>query len=533
MADRTGQHLGNYRLVRLLGQGGFAEVYLGEHLHLGTQAAIKLLHTQLAGEDTDAFRKEARTIARLVHPHIVRVFDFGIEGETPFLVMDYAPNGTVRKRHPKGVALPIPTILNYIKQAASALQYAHDEHFVHRDVKPENLLLGRQEEILLGDFGIALLAQTSRSQSMQDVAGTAIYMAPEQFQGKPRPASDQYALAVMVYEWLTGACPFHGSFTEIASQHLFVPPPPLQGRTPAISLEVEQVVMTALAKDPKQRFGNVLAFATALEQASQIELAETIPAGRSSQLTELATAPDESLIPTELVTPPSQSALPTEAVRQPSQLGQLSEIPPAPVLTPTPQEVASSLHSPAQLEQPKEKSPSQKSEPSTEQATSVQSRAQQEGAALYRPPLEQVPRSPSPSWSRRIFALLSAVLLSLLAFGLAELVGIATLTTNSGFTWLVLVFFLGFPFIAGIMTAAISRGAEGQSEVILGFIGGIIFGLVLAGAVWIFSPSSTLGSGGPPTAKYALLLCFLTGTASFVGAAIYSSIRNERKKKTL
>src|ERR1700737_2919037 len=235
MADRVGQQLGNYQLLRILGEGGFAEVYLGEHIHLGTQAAIKLLHTQLVSEDADSFRKEARTIARLVHPHIVRVFDFGIEGETPFLVMDYALNGTVRRRHPKGVALPLPTILSYVKQASDALQYAHDEHFIHRDVKPENLLVGRRQEILLSDFGIALLSQTSRSQSMQDVAGTASYMAPEQFQGKPRPASDQYALAVMVYEWLTGTCPFHGSFTEIASQHLFVPPPPFQDRTSTIS----------------------------------------------------------------------------------------------------------------------------------------------------------------------------------------------------------------------------------------------------------------------------------------------------------
>src|ERR1700674_5828329 len=118
-------------------------------------------------------------------------------------------------------------------------------------------------------FGIALLAQTSRSQSMQDVAGTASYMAPEQFQGKPRPASDQYALAVMVYKWLTGACPFHGSFTEIASQHLFVPPPPFQGRTSSVSSAVERVVMKALAKDPHQRFNDVQTFATAFEQAIQ------------------------------------------------------------------------------------------------------------------------------------------------------------------------------------------------------------------------------------------------------------------------
>jgi serine/threonine protein kinase len=339
MTDRVGQQLGNYRLVQLLGQGGFAEVYLAEHLYLGTLAAIKLLHTQLAGGEMDAFRKEARTIARLVHPHIVRVFDFGIEGETPFLVMDYAPAGTVRKRHPKGIPLPLSTILSYVKQTASALQYAHDEHFIHRDIKPENLLLGRRQELLLSDFGIALIAQTSRSQSMQDVAGTASYMAPEQFQGKPRPASDQYALAVMVYEWLTGACPFHGSFTEIASQHLFVPPPPLQGKTSTISPAVEQVVMTALAKDPHSRFGCVQAFATAFEQASQPEASQTLPVSRplhsidaipqlrpAQPPTELVTSPSESVIPTQLITPPSQLSIPNEQSTPVSQTSLPTEV---------------------------------------------------------------------------------------------------------------------------------------------------------------------------------------------------------------
>lgn len=269
MADLVGQQLGNYRLIRILGEGGFAKVYLGEHIHLGTQAGIKVLHTQLTNDDIEQFRTEARMIAHLVNPNIVRVLDFGVEGKTPFLVMDYAPNGTLRQRHPKGIRLPLETIVSYVKQVADALQYAHNEKLIHRDVKPENMLLGRRGEILLSDFGIALLAQSSRYQNVQDMAGTMAYMAPEQIQGKPRPASDQYSLGIVVYEWLSGDRPFHGSFTEIVGQHLSVPPPPLRSRVPTISPNVEQVVMIALAKEPKQRFVSVRAFATALEQASQ------------------------------------------------------------------------------------------------------------------------------------------------------------------------------------------------------------------------------------------------------------------------
>lgn len=122
MPDRVGQQFGNYQLARLLGEGGFAEVYLGEHIHLGTQAAIKVLHTQLASDAVDKFRAEARIIARLVHPHIVRVLEFGMEGKTPFLVMDYAPHGTLRQRFPKGVALPLSFVIDCAEQIASALQ---------------------------------------------------------------------------------------------------------------------------------------------------------------------------------------------------------------------------------------------------------------------------------------------------------------------------------------------------------------------------------------------------------------------------
>ncbi len=269
MADRIGQQLGNYRLTRLLGEGGFAQVYLGEHIHLGTETAIKVLTARLTTEEIEQFRNEARTIARLRHPHIVRVLDFGVDYGVPFLVMDYAPNGTLRQRYPKGTRLTLTTILPHIKQVAAALQYAHDQKLVHRDVKPENMLLEPNNTILLSDFGIAVVAHSSHSMNTQDIIGTVAYMAPEQLQGKPRLASDQYALAVVVYEWLSGSWPFSGAYVEIAMQHALTPPPPLREKVPAVSPEVEQVVMKALAKDPHQRFTSVQDFATALEQVGQ------------------------------------------------------------------------------------------------------------------------------------------------------------------------------------------------------------------------------------------------------------------------
>jgi hypothetical protein len=228
-----------------------------------------MLHTRIASEELEAFLKEARTVARLFHPHIVRVTDFGVQGETPFLVMDYAPNGTLRQQHIKGTRLPLDNIVKYVRQIADALQYAHDEKYIHRDIKPENMLLGRRKEVLLSDFGLALVAQSSHYQSTQDVVGTIAYMSPEQIRGKPRPASDQYSLGIVVYEWLCGERPFRGSFTELCTQHIFASPQPLSEKGLAIPPAIEQTVLTALAKDPKQRFINMQAFANALEQASQ------------------------------------------------------------------------------------------------------------------------------------------------------------------------------------------------------------------------------------------------------------------------
>jgi eukaryotic-like serine/threonine-protein kinase len=152
MTDRVGHQLGNYRLVRKIGQGAFAEVYLAEHLYLERLAAIKVLPVQMEEDTQEQFRVEARTIARLQHPHIVQVLDFGLDDQTPYLVMEYTPGGTLRSHHPKGTRLPFEQVVVYVNQIASALDYAHQQRVIHRDVKPENLLLNSRHQIVLSCF---------------------------------------------------------------------------------------------------------------------------------------------------------------------------------------------------------------------------------------------------------------------------------------------------------------------------------------------------------------------------------------------
>lgn len=301
MADRAGQQLGNYRLLHLLGRGGFADVYLGEHIHLNTLAAIKVLDAHLSSEGTEQFRNEARIIARLEHPNIVRVLDFGVVDAVPYLVMSYAPNGSLRQQHAPGTRLPPATVIAYTRQIASALDYAHEQKVMHRDVKPENMLLGRNSEVLLSDFGLAMGTYSSSQDGVRDASGTIAYMAPEQSRGKPRPASDQYALAVAVYEWLCGARPFDGTYAEVAMQHVLHEPPSLCSSAPDISREVEAAVLKALAKDPHQRFSTVQEFARALELAFQ---SGTLPGEvRSASPADSASRPETSSTRERTLTP--------------------------------------------------------------------------------------------------------------------------------------------------------------------------------------------------------------------------------------
>jgi serine/threonine protein kinase len=282
ITDFSHQQFGNYRLIQLLGHGSFASVYLGEHLYLKRLAAIKVLRTVLSAKETRLFLEEAKILANLSHPHIVRVLEFAVaqrwttvrnnkvQENTPFLVLDYAAGGTLRTRYPDGTRLSPGDVVRAIKQVAEALQYAHDCNVIHRDIKPENLLLNERQEVMLSDFGLAVFAPTPDFQSLQDIAGTLPYAAPEQLQGKPGFASDQYSLGIITYEWLCGSRPFQGNDVEIIMQQISSPPPPLRRKDPSISRAVEDVILRALAKEPQQRFRNVQTFAHALESASQV-----------------------------------------------------------------------------------------------------------------------------------------------------------------------------------------------------------------------------------------------------------------------
>jgi DNA polymerase III delta prime subunit len=268
-----GHVISEYRLVRKLGSGSFGTVYLAEHQHEHRLSAVKVLHIpHISGENLRGFINEARTM-RLRHPHIVPLLDFGISrGGLPFLVMEYAPQGTVRGRHPKSDRVALPTIVSYVDQLASALQYAHDQRIIHRDIKPENILIRLDGTLMVSDFGLAKLTEQDVIIGQQKPLGSPAYIAPEQQRGYPCFASDQYALAVVIYEWICGFRPFQGTVQTQADQHMNTSPPSLLDYLPEHAQDVERVIFKALAKAPEDRFERIEKMASALREAAQSAL---------------------------------------------------------------------------------------------------------------------------------------------------------------------------------------------------------------------------------------------------------------------
>ncbi|MFL5705394.1 MAG: serine/threonine protein kinase [Ktedonobacteraceae bacterium] len=280
---------GRYRSLRLLGSGGMGEVYLMNDTRVSRQVAIKVIRSEGApypGSDSakDAarlFQREAKAIAALDHPHILPLYDFGEESiediTMSYMVMPFCTEGSLAGwlRQSGSAMLTPPDIAQLVEQAADALQYAHDHQVIHLDVKPSNFLLRSNRKnpncptLLLADFGIARSSTTAASSS-RTIRGTPTSMAPEQWSSMTVPATDQYALAIMVYEIVAGRPPFVGGMEQLMYQHFNVQPSPPSKYNPQLSAAVDAVILRALEKKPEDRFPSITDFAREFEQAMQL-----------------------------------------------------------------------------------------------------------------------------------------------------------------------------------------------------------------------------------------------------------------------
>lgn len=313
---------GRYQTVRELGSGSMGEVYLVDDTVIGRKVAIKVMRANPAvypdsntlKDAVRLFKREAQAIARLEHPHILPLFDFGEEKREQtvftYMVMPHCQEGSLAnwlQEHRPNQPLSPDETAYFVEQAAQALQYSHEHGIIHQDVKPSNFLVRTHTsgqllpDLLLADFGIARMGAGTTITTITAInagpCGTPRYMPPEQWEGKPVPASDQYALAVMAYQLLTQSYPFKGDqVLQLMYQHLQAVPEAPSKRNPRIPPAIDTVILRALAKQPEQRFPSVKAFALALRQALQ---------GKQSTQPGLDAAPHGS-IPT--VTMPAQPA---------------------------------------------------------------------------------------------------------------------------------------------------------------------------------------------------------------------------------
>jgi serine/threonine protein kinase len=266
--SHIGMSLGNYRITAEIGSGGFGNVYQGQHTILTERSvAIKQLHGHLASpKEREQFLEEARLLERLKHPHILHIFDVGIHDGFPYLVAEYAPNGSLRDRLNTSTSNPlsIEEALAILSQVGQALHYAHQHNVIHRDLKPANILFDANGEALLADFGIATTLSTT-SITHAAIIGTPPYMAPEQFQGSVSKESDQYSLGCIAYELFTGRVPFTASdFFAMGFEHMTKAPIPPTQLNPYLPVHIERAILKALAKQRGDRHANIKAFIDAL-----------------------------------------------------------------------------------------------------------------------------------------------------------------------------------------------------------------------------------------------------------------------------
>jgi eukaryotic-like serine/threonine-protein kinase len=262
---------GRYRLVRRIATGGMGEVWQADDTVLGRRVALKVLVEELAADDraTRRFVREARATARLAHPNVARVYDFGRDGGAPFLVMELLEGETLAARLASG-PLPPAEAVRVAAAVADALDAAHRRGIVHRDVKPSNVMLTRDGEVKVLDFGIAAAADETHSTTGSGLYATVAYVSPERVAGEPTtPASDVYSLGAVLYELLCGRPPFSGpSPALVARAHLHDQPVPVRQLAPWVPARLAEACEAALAKDPARRPSSAASLAIRLRAAA-------------------------------------------------------------------------------------------------------------------------------------------------------------------------------------------------------------------------------------------------------------------------
>ena len=281
MASLIGQRLDRYEILSLLGEGGMATVYRARQANMKRDVAVKVIESKLARNPdfVKRFEREAQTVASLSHIHILKVFDYGQQGDLIYLVMELLTGGSLADLIGKGPLSPDLTS-RMLDQVASALDYAHSLGIIHRDLKPQNVLLDGQGNIHLTDFGIVkLLAETTALTQSGVAMGTPTYMSPEQWKGQPADArTDIYALGVMLFEMLTGRVPFKADTPfGLMHQHVYDPPPSVLGLRSDVPPGVDTAISKALAKDRDERFASAETMATAFRTALAGQLPATVP----------------------------------------------------------------------------------------------------------------------------------------------------------------------------------------------------------------------------------------------------------------
>jgi len=303
MLDLVGKDLGRYHILERLGEGGMATVYKAYDTRLERHVALKVIRPDVGqGEEMlKRFEREAKALAQLTHPNIVHINDYGEQGGLPYVVMDFLPGGTLKQK--LGQPMAFPEAARLLAPIARALEYAHQQKIIHRDVKPANILLTQSNAPMLSDFGIAKILE-SRSKTELTATGAGIgtpeYMAPEQWLGKAESRTDIYALGIVFYELVTGRRPYTADTpAAILLKHINDPLPSPRQFVRDLPYQVEQVLNKALAKNPEDRFQTMGEFADRLEQlatSSRVGATRTVSAANGGA-TELVQPAGTSMKP--------------------------------------------------------------------------------------------------------------------------------------------------------------------------------------------------------------------------------------------